>query len=57
MLAISSMSPTVQAIFWGLAVVCFILAAVGVAIGKVELVAAGLALFAFVWFWSALATA
>ena len=54
-LALSSMSPTVQAICFGVAVVCFVLAAIGVALGRIELVAAGLAFFAFVFFWNAAA--
>ena len=54
-LALSSMSPTVQAIFFGAAVVLFVLAAIGVALGRIEPVAAGLACFAFVFFYQALA--
>lgn len=53
-LAVSSMSPTVQAVFYAVAVVLFVLAATGrLAIG----VAAGLAVATFVLFWNALAAA
>jgi len=49
------MSATVQMLFYGAAVAAFVLAAVGYAWGKVSLVGAGLALFAFPFFWNALA--
>ncbi len=55
-LALSQMSFTVQAILFGLAVVCFLLAAFRVAF-RLELVAVGLALFVFVAFWNSLALA
>lgn len=55
MLAVSAMSAGVQAIFFAVAVALFVLAAIGVALGKIQLVAAGLAFFAFVFFWNALA--
>lgn len=56
MLAVSTMDPTVQAVFFGAAVALFVAAAFGVA-ARFNLVAAGLASFAFVWFWQALAAA
>jgi hypothetical protein len=55
LLAVSAMDPTIRMIFFGAAVVCFVLAAVGWAYGKVSLVGAGLAVFAFPFFWDALA--
>lgn len=55
MLAVAAMDPTVKMLFYGAAVVLFVLAAVGYNWGKVSLVAAGLAAFAFPWFWDALA--
>jgi hypothetical protein len=57
MLAISSMDPAIQGIFFLVAVVCFALAAIGFALGRIELVAAGLAFFAFVFMWNAFAAA
>jgi hypothetical protein len=53
--AVDSMDPTLTMIFYGLAVVCFIAAAVGYVWGKVSLVGLGLALFVFPSFWDALA--
>jgi hypothetical protein len=55
LLAVSAMDPTVRMIFFGAAVVVFVMAALGYAWGKVSLVAMGLALFAFPFFWDALA--
>jgi len=55
MFAAAAMDPTVQAIFFAVAVVLFALAAVGFERGGVSFVAAGLAAFAFVFFWNALA--
>jgi hypothetical protein len=55
LLAVSAMDPTVKMLFYGAAVVMFVLSAVGYAWGKVSLVAAGLAAFAFPFFWDALA--
>ncbi|HMG45111.1 MAG TPA: hypothetical protein VK611_27515 [Acidimicrobiales bacterium] len=49
------MDPTVKMLFYGAAVVLFVLSAVGYAWGKVSLVGAGLAAFAFPAFWDALA--
>lgn len=54
MLAIAQMSATVQGILFLVAVVLFALAAFGV-VGRINLVAAGLAFFAFVFMWQALA--
>ena len=55
MLAISTMSPTVQGIFFLVAVVLFALGAASFLPGKANLVAAGLAFFAFVFMWNAFA--
>jgi hypothetical protein len=55
MYAVAAMDPTVQAIFYAVAVVLFVLAAVGVVWRGVSFVAAGLAVFSFVFFWNALA--
>jgi len=49
------MDPTIRMLFFGVAVVLFVLAAVGYERGKVSFVAAGLAVFAFPFFWDALA--
>ena len=53
--AVSEMDPTITMLFYGAAVVLFVLAAVGYVWGKVSLIGAGLAAFAFPWFWNALA--
>jgi len=53
LLAVSQMSPTVQGVLFTLAVVCFVLAAIGVALGRIEPVAVGLALFVLVFAWNA----
>jgi hypothetical protein len=55
MLAVAVMDPTIRMIFFGAAVVVFVLGAIGYSRGKVSFVAAGLALFAFPFFWDALA--
>ena len=55
MLAVNAMSPTIQFIFYGAAVVLFVLAALGFEKGKLGLLALGLAVFAFPFFWAALA--
>ncbi len=55
LLAVSAMDPTVKMLFFGAAVVLFVLSAVGYVWGKVSLVGAGLAAFAFPFFWDALA--
>jgi hypothetical protein len=49
------MDPTLRMLFFGAAVVLFVLAAFGYSWGKVSLVAGGLALFVFPFFWDALA--
>jgi hypothetical protein len=53
--AVAAMDPTIRALFLGVAVVLFVLAAFGFERGRVSFVAAGLAVFAFVPFWQALA--
>ncbi len=55
MLSISTMSPTVQGIFFLVAVVLFVLGATKFLPGKDNLVSAGLACFAFVFMWNAFA--
>lgn len=57
LLAISTMSPTVQGIFYLIAVVLFVLAALAVVAGRSNLVAAGLAFTVFVFCWQAFAAA
>lgn len=65
MLAISPLTPTVQAICWLVAMVLFIIAAFAVPTPnpagplwqRVNLIALGLAFGAFVFFWTALAHA
>lgn len=56
-LAISTMDPTLMGVIFLVAVVLFVLAAVGVAAGRVSLIAAGLALVTFVAMWNAFAAA
>jgi hypothetical protein len=53
--AVEAMDPTLKMIFYAIAVVLFVLAAVGYQRGKVSFMAAGLAAFAFPFFWDALA--
>lgn len=55
MIAVARMDPGVQAVLYLIAVVLFVLAAIGVTVNRVNLIAAGLAFVAFVWFWNALA--
>lgn len=55
LVAVAAMDPTVKMLFYGVAVICFVLSATGYAWGKVSLVGAGLAAFAFPLFWDALA--
>lgn len=55
-LALEAMDPTLQAVFFAIAFGLFLVAAFGVAT-RLNLVAAGLAAFAFPWFWNALAAA
>ncbi|HEX6569783.1 MAG TPA: hypothetical protein VF015_11475 [Acidimicrobiales bacterium] len=54
-LAVDAMDPTVKMIFFAVAVALFILASVGYQRGKVSFIGAGLAAFAFPFFWDALA--
>jgi hypothetical protein len=54
-LAVNAMDPTLKMIFYAIAVVLFILAAIGYQRGKVSFMAAGLAAFVFPFFWDALA--
>lgn len=59
-LAISTMSAGVQAVFFGIAVVAFVLAAISASTERVrltgiELVGLGLAFATFVFFWNSLA--
>lgn len=56
MYAVAAMDPTIQMLLYGAAVVLFVLAAIGYERGRTSFVAAGLALFAFPFFWNALAT-
>jgi hypothetical protein len=49
------MDPTVRMIFFAVAVVLLVLAAIGFERGKVGFMAAGLAAFVFPFFWDALA--
>lgn len=54
-IAVEPMDATVKMIVFAVAVVLFGLAAVGYSRGKVSFLAAGLAAFAFPFFWDALA--
>jgi hypothetical protein len=54
-LAIEPMSATLRMIFYGVAVLLFLLASIGYSRGKVSFLGAGAAAFAFVSFWNALA--
>jgi hypothetical protein len=56
MLAVDGMDPTIKMLFFGAAVLLFVLAAIGYERGRVSFVAAGLACFVFPFFWDALAT-
>lgn len=56
MVALQAMSATVEAIFWVVAVLCFLLAAFNVAT-KVNLIAAGLAVASTIYLWAALVRA
>ena len=55
MLAVSTMSPTVQGVLFLIAVVFFALGGLPFLPGKANLVAIGLAFFAFVFMWNAFA--
>jgi len=57
MLAISAMSPEIQAIFFLIAFALFVLGTLSIFPGKTNLVAAGLAFFSFVFMWNAFAAA
>lgn len=57
MIAISAMSATVQALFFLIAVVCFVLAGLSVSVRKMNLIGFGLAFFVFVSMWNAFAAA
>ncbi len=54
-IAVARMDPTIQMLFYAVAVALFVLAAIGYSRGKVSFLAAGLAAFAFPFFWNALA--
>jgi hypothetical protein len=54
LLAVSALDPTLRMIILAAAVILFGLAAFGYERGRVSFVAAGLALFAFPFFWDAL---
>jgi hypothetical protein len=54
--AVAVMDPTIKMIFYAVAVVLFVLAAIGYERGRISFVAAGLAAFVFPFFWDALAT-
>jgi hypothetical protein len=53
--AVDAMDPTIRMLFYAAAVALFVLAAFGYQRGKVSFVAAGLAAFAFPFFWNELA--
>jgi hypothetical protein len=53
--AIDALNPTIRMLFFAAAVILFVLAAFGYQRGKVSFLAAGLAAFAFPYFWDALA--
>lgn len=53
--AIEALNPTIRMLFFAAAVILFALAAFGYQRGKVSFLAAGLAAFAFPYFWDALA--
>jgi hypothetical protein len=55
LMAVEGMDPTLKMIFFAIAVVLFVVAAFGYSRGKVSFLAAGLAAFAFPFFWDALA--
>lgn len=55
--AVSQMDPTIQALFFAVAVVLFVLAAFGVGGPRPALLPLGLAVFTFVFAWQALAAA
>ena len=55
MFAVAATDPTIKMLFFAAAVVLFVVATIGYQRGKVSFVAAGLAAFAFPFFWDALA--
>jgi hypothetical protein len=55
LIAVEPMDATLKMIVFAIAVALFVLAAVGYSRGKVSFLAAGLAVFAFPFFWDALA--
>jgi hypothetical protein len=55
MFAVAVMDPTIKMLFYAAAVALFVLAAIGFERGKVSFAAAGLAAFAFPFFWDGLA--
>ena len=55
LLAVSALDPTLRMIILAAAVILFALAAFGYERGRISFLAAGLALFAFPFFWDALA--
>lgn len=57
MIAISAMSASVQAVFYLIAVVLFVLAGLAVSVRKMNLIGFGLACFVFVFMWNAFAAA
>lgn len=57
MYAISTMSSSVQGVFFLIAVACFVAAGLSIAPGKKNLMAFGLAFFTFVFMWNAFAAA
>lgn len=57
MLALETLSAGWQAVFYGIAVVLFVLAALGARVPRINLVAAGLAFAFFPAFWNNLAGA
>jgi hypothetical protein len=54
-LAVETMDATVRMLFFGAAVVLFVLASFGYERGRISFLSAGLAVFAFPFFWDALA--
>lgn len=57
MFAISAMSPSIQGVFFLIAVVLFVAAGLSISAGKMNLLGFGLAFFVFVFMWNAFAAA
>ena len=57
MFALGTMSPSVQGVFFLIAVVLFVAAGLSITPGKKNLIGFGLACFAFVFMWNAFAAA